>query len=68
MLHESNDGQTDRDSESQMLEVEGARVVESLLRESLLEEAKNLCLRLMPYLSKDSTSHLERKVLNRLQA
>mmetsp|Transcript_31441 Transcript_31441/g.75852 ORF Transcript_31441/g.75852 Transcript_31441/m.75852 type:complete len:2512 (-) Transcript_31441:67-7602(-) len=61
------EGERDCDSsESQMLEVEGARIVESLLRESLLEEAKNLCLRLLPYLSNDSASHLERKILHRL--
>mmetsp|Transcript_31447 Transcript_31447/g.75881 ORF Transcript_31447/g.75881 Transcript_31447/m.75881 type:complete len:2497 (-) Transcript_31447:208-7698(-) len=56
----------DVESEYRLLEVEGASVVESLLCEGLIEEAKNVCLRLIPYMSEESVEHLHRKIMRRL--
>ncbi|CAJ1941279.1 unnamed protein product [Cylindrotheca closterium] len=53
-------------SEYHLLEMEGASVVESLLYEGLVEEAKNLCRGLVPFMSEESVDHLQRKIIRRL--
>ncbi|KAL3942123.1 MAG: hypothetical protein SGBAC_003623 [Bacillariaceae sp.] len=54
------------ESDYLMLEVEGAITVESLLREGLVQEAKNLCLLLIPYMSEESVEHFDQKIIRRL--
>ena len=52
--------------EFRALEIEAARRVENLLKESLLFEAEDLCTRLLPYLSNHSGERLKREVISKI--